>query len=181
MSRTEILAIIAGLLLLVLISFYLLDKFGRNKKQKEVLKKLNTIGKIEKDGNAYFLLLGDKQIQIIFLSLKYDEYLTINSSSIMQIDRRKGRPLLIRYNYDYPPYKWLFVVPGINRVKRALNESEVDFINYKTELPNFRVIKEDEVDLLIEEFLWRKRDIIGSLFLFLNIIYYFIEKNLIKW
>ena len=64
----------------------------------------------------------------------------------MQIDRSKGRPLLIRYNYDYPPYKWLFVVPGLNRVKRAINESEVDFINYQTELPNFRVIKEDEVD-----------------------------------
>jgi len=153
MSRTEILAIIAGVLLLTLLSFYIFDKLAKNRKQREVLKKLQRIGKLEKERNTYFLLLGDMQIQIVFLSLKHDEYLTINSSTIMQIDRSKGRPLLIRYNYDYPPYKWLFVVPGLNRVKRAINESEVDFINYQTELPNFRVIKEDEVDLLIEEYL----------------------------
>lgn len=153
MSRTEILAIIAGVLLLTLLSFYIFDKLAKNRKQREVLKKLQRIGKLEKERNTYFLLLGDIQIQIVFLSLKHDEYLTINSSTIMQIDRSKGRPLLIRYNYDYPPYKWLFVVPGVNRVKRAINESEVDFINYQTELPNFRVIKEDEVDLLIEEYL----------------------------
>ncbi|MGI6771585.1 MAG: hypothetical protein ACOX5Y_04155 [Acholeplasmataceae bacterium] len=153
MSRTEILAIIAGVLLLTLLSFYIFDKLAKNRKQREVLKKLQRIGKLEKERNTYFLLLGDMQIQIVFLSLKHDEYLTINSSTIMQIDRSKGRPLLIRYNYDYPPYKWLFVVPGVNRVKRAINESEVDFINYQTELPNFRVIKEDEVDLLIEEYL----------------------------
>lgn len=153
MSRTEILAIIAGVLLLTLLSFYIIDKLAKNRKQREVLKKLQRIGKLEKEHNTYFLLLGDMQVQIIFLSLKHDEYLTINSSTIMQIDRSKGRPLLIRYNYDYPPYKWLFVVPGLNRVKRAINESEVDFINYQTELPNFRVIKEDEVDLLIEEYL----------------------------
>ncbi|HPX71913.1 MAG TPA: hypothetical protein PLP51_02975 [Acholeplasmataceae bacterium] len=153
MSRTEILAIIAGVLLLTLLSFYIFDKLAKNRKQREVLKKLQRIGKLEKERNTYFLLLGDIQIQIVFLSLKHDEYLTINSSTIMQIDRSKGRPLLIRYNYDYPPYKWLFVVPGLNRVKRAINESEVDFINYQTELPNFRVIKEDEVDLLIEEYL----------------------------
>jgi len=153
MSRTEILAIIAGVLLLTLLSFYIFDKLAKNRKQREVLKKLQRIGKLEKERNTYFLLLGDIQIQIVFFSLKHDEYLTINSSTIMQIDRSKGRPLLIRYNYDYPPYKWLFVVPGLNRVKRAINESEVDFINYQTELPNFRVIKEDEVDLLIEEYL----------------------------
>lgn len=153
MSRTEILAIIAGVLLLTLLSFYIFDKLAKNRKQREVLKKLQRIGKLEKERNTYFLLLGDMQIQIVFLSLKHDEYLTINSLTIMQIDRSKGRPLLIRYNYDYPPYKWLFVVPGLNRVKRAINESEVDFINYQTELPNFRVIKEDEVDLLIEEYL----------------------------
>ncbi len=153
MPRTQLLIIIAGLLLLVLLSMYIFDKLSKKKKQKEVLEKLAKIGKLEKDGRKHFLLLGEQRIQIIFLSLKPNEFLTINSSTIMQIDRGKDKPLLVRYNYDYPPYKWLFVVPGINRIKRAINESEVVFINYETEFPNFRVIKEDEVDLLVSKYL----------------------------
>ncbi|MGI6782079.1 MAG: hypothetical protein ACOX56_04585 [Acholeplasmataceae bacterium] len=153
MPRTQLLIIIAGLLLLILLSMYIFDKLSKKKKQKEVLEKLTKIGKLEKDGRKHFLLLGEQRIQIIFLSLKPNEFLTINSSTIMQIDRGKDKPLLVRYNYDYPPYKWLFVVPGMNRIKRAINESEVVFINYETEFPNFRVIKEDEVDLLVSKYL----------------------------
>ncbi|MGI6787650.1 MAG: hypothetical protein ACOX5X_03820 [Acholeplasmataceae bacterium] len=152
MNRTHILLIIAGLLLLSLLVMYLAEKRAKTKKQKEVLKKLEQIGTLEKDGKNYFLIIGDQQIQIIFLALRLGEYLTINSPTMMQIDRGRDKPLLIRYNYENPPYKWLFTVPGMNRVKRVINESEVVFINYQTGFSNFKVIKEDEVDLLIEEY-----------------------------
>lgn len=151
MSRTEILLLIAALLLLTLVSLYFLDKKLKNNRQQEVIKKLKTIGTVEKDGGSYFLVMGHRQIQIIFLALKPNEFLTVNSNTMMQIDRGNQKPLLIKYNYEAPPYKWLFVVPGLNRVKRAINENEVVFVNYQTEFNNFRVIKEDEVDLLIEE------------------------------
>lgn len=153
MTRTHILLIIAGLLILTLISFSIYEIIAKNKKQKEVLRKLSKIGKIEKSGKNYFLLLGTTRIQIIFLALKPNEYLTINSPTVMQIDRGKDKSLILRYNYDYPPFKWLFTVPGVKRVKRAINESEVVFINYETKFPNFRVIREDEVNLLINEYL----------------------------
>lgn len=152
MTSIQILIFILVALILVLLGLVLLNKSLINKRQKAVLIKLRQLGPIEKEGKDYYLVLGTQQIQLIFLSLKHNEHLTVNSNTKMQIDRYKNdKPIILRYNYQFPPFKWLLVIPGINRVKRAVNENEVVFIDYTYEFDNFRIIKETEVDLLITE------------------------------
>lgn len=153
MSRTYILLIIAAVLLLALLILYIIDRRLKINKQKAVRKKLATIGEVEKEGKSYYLIIDNKQIQLIFFSLKNNEFLTINSHKMMQIDRGiDNKPTLIKYNYKHPPYKWLIIAPGLNRVKKAINENEVIFVDYLHEFDNFRVIREEEIDNLVEEY-----------------------------
>lgn len=144
------LLIVAGVLILILIGLFIVEKTIVSNKKKQVLKKLSTLGKIEKDGQLYFLIIDSKQVQLIFLPIKNNQYLTINSPEHMQIDNSKDKnPIILKYDYSKGIYKWLLVVPGFNRVKKAINENEVVFISYKDEFDNFRIIRENEIDTFI--------------------------------
>ena len=65
--------------------------------------------------------------------MKNNEYLTINSHKMMQIDtNRDKRPLLIKYNYSGPPFKILILYPGLTRVKELLMKMRLYLLHMKT-------------------------------------------------
>lgn len=152
MSRTLILAIIAGVLFLLLILLFFSEKLMYYKRKKKIIEKLKEHGTLEKEGHYYYLIIGERQYQIFFKVMKNNEYLTINSHKMMQIDtNRDKRPLLIKYNYSGPPFKILILYPGLTRVKRAINENEVVFITHEDVLyDNFKVVREVEIDDFIK-------------------------------
>lgn len=147
-STTIILIIIASVLFLVLILLFFLDRLITSKSKKRILNKLSEVGTLEKDGNCYYLVVGHIQYQLFFRPMKNNEYLQINSPTSMQIDRGGSeKPLIIKYTYSHPPFKILFLYPGLNRAKRAINENEVVFITHEDVIyDNFRVVREVEID-----------------------------------
>lgn len=151
-TSTIVLLVILGVLLLGLLSINLFERSGVRRAQKKVLNKIARVTPVQKNGKRYYINIDGKDIELIFFGLKAKEVLTINSPTVMEVDRGiNKKPLLINYNYSSGCFKWLLIVPSLNRVRRAINESEIEFVTYQTEFNNFRVIREDEIDKLLEE------------------------------
>lgn len=141
----------AFILILVAVWFYV----GR-KKHNEFKEKayaiLNTHGIVSDNGKSTFFEFKDKTYEILLYKIAKTHELTINSKYIWEV-HMKSRSTLINQMYflksELP--KIVIIYPMETRIKRFINENEMEFVDYKDEFYNMRLVKLDELDQLFTE------------------------------
>lgn len=119
------------------------------KSKKDVLKQLEKYGKIKKENNLIHLETKNKTYQIIFFRTKKLDFITINSSKIIEIKNR-SKFRYIKYDYSKGNHKILIPLPYSNITKKVINENEVEFVDYKTSFNNFNIVLPEEINDFIK-------------------------------
>jgi len=147
--------LIIGLVVLCLISFviwfYMTNKQNKINQEKaiDLLKKHGTITK--KDKNLLFET-STQTYEILCYKISKTHELTINSKAIWEIHMKSKSTLINQTSFLSSKYpKIIIVYPIDTKIKRFINENEMVFIDYKDEFNNMRIVKINELELLLTE------------------------------
>ena len=59
--------------------------------------------------------------------------------------RSNGKNKLVSYDFSKGYFKLVIIIPGQEKVKKAINENEVEFVTPYTKFDNFRVVRYQEL------------------------------------
>ena len=147
--------LIIGVISVVVIAFitwiYMSNKQHKNTKT-NVIHILEKYGKVSFDQHKIYFKKDTKTYEILFYRVARTHELTINSKYIWEV-HMKGRSVLInQINFLKSDYSKLIIIyPLETKIKRYINENEMEFVNYRDEFYNMRLIKEHELELLLSE------------------------------
>jgi hypothetical protein len=143
------------LVVLVLIAFILIKvhhhqiKLDIINKSKELLSKY---GILYQDNKLDFIDIKDKTYQVLFFNVHPNQELTINSKTIWEI-KSQGKPLLINQtSYLSSSYlKIVVIFPSTFKIKRYINENELEFVQFQNLIYNMHLVRYLELDELLKE------------------------------
>jgi hypothetical protein len=143
------------LVVLVLIAFILIKvhhhqiKLDIINKSKELLSKY---GILYQDNKLDLIDIKDKTYQVLFFNVHPNQELTINSKTIWEI-KSQGKPLLINQtSYLSSNYlKIVIIFPSTFKIKRYINENELEFVQFQNLVYNMHLVRYLELDELLKE------------------------------
>ena len=119
---------------------------------KGIIEKLSTYGNIfVVDGKTMFSF-QDKQVEVLFFTLKSTEELVINSRVMWEVFRLNKAML-----YDQTEFlkseeqKWIIIYPSISRIKRFINENEMVFVKAFDQVYDYQLILHIELEDYLED------------------------------
>lgn len=148
----EIIFPIIGLSIVV----YLIILIEHNKNLKAYEKKaidlMSKYGDIRKEGQFNFLNIKDKVFQVIFFYLPNHHELTINSKHIWEV-KYQFKSKLIQQNKQLSSHthKLVIVYPSLEKIKRYINENELEFVPYNQTFYDMNVMRLSELEYFLKE------------------------------
>ncbi len=145
MEDYQVAAIIVGSIIILGLIIYLLVNYFlyRHYKNDALLTISYRYPVYKRSGKIYYDTQTEK-IEIIFIKVNKSNYLQFNSPTIYQIEGN-GKTKLFNYNFSEGLFKLVLVIPGKQKVKKAINENEVEFVTPYTLFNNFRVVRYEEL------------------------------------
>jgi len=144
-----------GIILSVIIGFFVLSIFEKKRFRdikQGIIEKLSTYGNIfVVDGKTMFSF-QDKQVEVLFFTLKSTEELVINSRVMWEVFRLNKAML-----YDQTEFlkseeqKWIIIYPSISRIKRFINENEMVFVKAFDQVYDYQLILNIELEDYLED------------------------------
>lgn len=144
-----------GIILSVIIGFFVLSIFEKKRFRdikQGIIEKLSTYGTIfVVDGKTMFSF-QDKQVEVLFFTLKSTEELVINSRVMWEVFRLNKAML-----YDQTEFlksedqKWIIIYPSISRIKRFINENEMVFVKAFDQVYDYQLILHIELEDYLED------------------------------
>lgn len=144
-----------GVILCVIIGFFVLSIFEKKRFRdikQEIIKKLSSYGNIfDVEGKTMFSF-QDKQVEVLFFTLKSTEELVINSRVMWEVFRLNKAML-----YDQTEFlkseeqKWIIIYPSIHRIKRFINENEMVFVKAFDQVYDYQLILHIELEDYLED------------------------------
>lgn len=145
--------IIVIVVLVLSMGFIIFLFFNSSKQKKLLVERLNQIGEFKNN----ILTIKDEKFFVQMIKVNPNEEFTVNSKTIIQVRRGSNSKLIDVNQNEYK--KLILVYPFEGKIKRYINENEMEFINYKnffwnmyvvtlSELENFKKMIEDKQDEL---------------------------------
>lgn len=144
-----------GIILSVIIGFFVLSIFEKKRFRdikQGIIEKLSAYGNVfVVDGKTMFSF-QDKQVEVLFFTLKSTEELVINSRVMWEVFRMNKAML-----YDQTEFlkseeqKWIIIYPSISRVKRFINENEMVFVKAFDQVYDYQLILHIELEDYLED------------------------------
>lgn len=144
-----------GVILCVIIGFFVLSIFEKKRFRdikQEIIEKLSSYGNIfDVEGKTMFSF-QDKQVEVLFFTLKSTEELVINSRVMWEVFRMNKAML-----YDQTEFlkseeqKWIIIYPSIHRIKRFINENEMVFVKAFDQVYDYQLILHIELEDYLED------------------------------
>ncbi|MDY0295288.1 MAG: hypothetical protein RBQ71_05710 [Acholeplasmataceae bacterium] len=142
--------------LVVFLILYTVQTTLQKKKSEQVKTEtrhvLESYGKLQTEHHHLILEINDQKYQILYYVVPVNQELTINSKIIWEI-RGSGKSLLVNQKHflSSPYPKIVIVYPTEMKMKRYINENEMEFITYKRMFYNMYVIRPEELEALLKE------------------------------
>lgn len=128
------------------------DKKRSEQVKLETKKLFETYGSLHHEHHHEILEINDQKFQILYYMVPQNAELTINSKIIWEV-RTASKSMLINQKHflssNHP--KIVIVYPTEMKMKRYINENEMEFITYKRMFHNMYVIKPTELEDLLKE------------------------------
>ncbi len=151
---TEIILVI--ILAIVILSIIGYASFHQKKKSEEIkestIELLKTYGEFSHEHKKHLFKINGKTYQILFFYCATNSDLTINSKKIWEVRDASKSNLIDQTHFlktDYP--KIVIVYPTTVKIKRYLNENELEFVSYKKPFYDMYVVRHFELDDLLKE------------------------------
>jgi hypothetical protein len=156
MPTEIILIVILAVVILAIVGY---AGFHQKKKSEEIkassIELLKTRGEFFHEHKRNLFKINDKTYQILFFYVPTNADLTINSKKIWEVRDASKSNLIDQSHFlksDYP--KIVIVYPTTVKIKRYLNENELEFVSYKKSFYNMYVLRHFElIELLNEDIL----------------------------
>ncbi len=144
-----------SLIVVIIICVWLYASHKESKSFKEqTFSILNVYGDVISNDKTTLFKINNKTYEIMFFKIAKTHELTINSKYIWEV-HMKGRSTLLNQMYflksEYP--KIIIIYPMETKIKRFINENEMVFIDYKDEFYNMRLVKLNELEILLNDYL----------------------------
>ena len=114
------------------------------RKKKEIIEKIKVFGEYLDN----VLTINEKQYYIKIVKVGLNDDFSINSMSVMQIRSNTSSKLIRMVKTDLP--KIIIVYPFNGKIKRYINENEMEFIKYCDFFWGMYVCKLNELELLVK-------------------------------
>jgi len=144
-----------GIILSVIIGFFVMSIFEKKRFRdikQGIIEKLSAYGNVfVVDGKTMFSF-QDKQVEVLFFTLKSTEELVINSRVMWEVFRLNKAML-----YDQTEFlksedqKWIIIYPSISRIKRFINENEMVFVKAFDQVYDYQLILHIELEDYLED------------------------------
>lgn len=144
-----------GIILSVIMGFFVLSIFEKKRFRdikQGIIEKLSAYGNVfVVDGKTMFSF-QDKQVEVLFFTLKSTEELVINSRVMWEVFRLNKAML-----YDQTEFlkseeqKWIIIYPSISRIKRFINENEMVFVKAFDQVYDYQLILHIELEDYLED------------------------------
>lgn len=128
-----------------------------NMKQKqkiklEITEKLKKYGKVIFKDKKVLFEIHNHTYEILLYKIAINHELTINSKMIWEIHTKTGSQLVNQSGFLSSEYQKIIIVyPISTKIKRFINENEMVFIDYKDTFYDMRLVKYNELKLLLSE------------------------------
>lgn len=142
--------------LVVFIILYTAQSKAQKKKSEQVREETKKLfeeyGKLSMEHHHLIYETNEKKYNILYYYVPSNQELTINSQTIWEV-RTSSKSLIINQKHflSSPYPKIIIVYPTEMRLKRYINENEMEFITYKRMFHNMYVIKPHELEDLLKE------------------------------
>ena len=154
---TEVILVI--ILVIVILGIVGFASFHQKKKSEEIkeitTELLKSYGEFSHEHKKNLFKINDKTYQILFFYCATNAELTINSKKIWEVRDASKSNLIDQTHFlktEYP--KIVIVYPTTVKIKRYLNENEIEFVSYKKPFYDMYVVRHFElIELLKEEIL----------------------------
>jgi len=151
--------IIIAILVIVILAVIGFASVHQKKKSEEIkestIELLKEYGEFSHEHKQNLLKINDKIYQILFFYVPTHAELTINSKKIWEVRDASKSNLIDQTHFlksNYP--KIVVVYPTTVKIKRYLNENELEFVSYKKPFYEMFVVRHFElIELLKEEIL----------------------------
>jgi len=139
-----------GLIAYVLIKVHQL-KIGKEFKQKSIAL-FNQYGIYYKDQKIEYFKTNEKTYQVLFFSLHHNHELTVNSKIMWEV-KGQGKPILINQSefLKLDKEKIVIVFPSTSKIKRFINENELEFVSYNQMFYKMYLVRFMELEILLKE------------------------------
>lgn len=143
-----------GAFTIMLIGYILMlqhqKKIYHNVKE-DTMKTLNPYG-IRYEHHHVLIDLNDETYQILWYFVPTNAELTINSKIMWEIKESSKINLVNQSHFLSSPYpKIVIVFPTTVRMKRYINENEMEFVTYNKKFHNMYVVRPHELETLLKE------------------------------
>ena len=148
--------IIIVILVIIVLAVIGLASFHQKKKSEEI--KENSIMLLKQYGNfshehkQSLFKINDKTYQILFFYVPTNSDLTINSKKIWEVRDASKSNLIDQTHFlksNYP--KIVIVYPTTVKIKRYINENELEFVSYKKPFYEMYIVRHFELIELLKE------------------------------
>ena len=127
----------------------------RQKEQKNaILELFKAVGTVTQVHNKTIFKTMKNTFEIVFFKVPANAELTFNSKTVWEIKTAYQTKLfndILLSNPKLP--KIIIVYPSTQRIKRYINENELEFITYHHMFDDKYVVKKDEIDLFLKTLL----------------------------
>ncbi|MDR2822384.1 MAG: hypothetical protein LBV58_02395 [Acholeplasmatales bacterium] len=151
MEPTDILLIVVIIAAIFLLIYFLFRNSFSTISLKEYIRKNSDLG-FKLEGKDYFIEIKDTKYKIIFFIGGSNYEVTLNSYTVWEI--REGQRISLRYldKMLKDEYLKIVVVVGSNsKIKRYINENEIEFVERNQLINNTYFCLIDELKLLVDE------------------------------
>jgi hypothetical protein len=120
--------------------------------KEDAIKTLQKWGQVRYEHHHLVIDLKDESYQILFYHVPANAELTINSKTMWEV-KTSGQTSLINQTHFLSSSltKMVIVFPTTLKMKRYINENEMEFIVYNKKFHNMYVIRPHELQTLLEE------------------------------
>ena len=143
-----------GLILIIMIVMIVLqvrkDKIIQSTKD-TIKQTLKTYGKLTQEDRHLFMRLGTVEFEILFFYVPTNAELTINSKTMWEVrDSTQSRLYNQTHFLASTKPKIVIVFPTVQKIKRYINENEMEFVSCHKMFYNMYIVKLEEVTHLLE-------------------------------
>lgn len=151
--------IIIAILVITILAVIGYASYHQKKKSEEIkestIELLKTYGELYHEHKQNLLKINDKIYQILFFYVSTHAELTINSKKIWEIRDSSKSNLVDQTHFLKSKYpKIVIIYPTTVKIKRYINENELEFVKYNNPFYDMYVVRHYElIDLLKENIL----------------------------
>ena len=144
--------IIAVVIVIAISVVFILNNQSNQSIKDKSIETLEKYGTIEKKDKKIWFHKNDETYEILFYKIMKNHELTINSKYIWEIHKSSGNLLINQNGFLVGEHKKLVIIyPLESKIKRFINENEMEFVDEHDEFYNMRLIRFTHLESFLKE------------------------------